>query len=69
MIAKPPNHPPQPSIALARFALLVRSLRVAQKSGGSGYKTPDDSTKATALEKQVDAEICRILEKGFGPLD
>ena len=50
-----------------QFAKLVKELRTVQKSSGSGYKTSTASTQATALEKQVDAEIANILK--FWPFD
>ena len=46
---------------LTRFAELVKSLRTVQKAGGTGYKTAAATTQAAALEKQVDAEIVKIL--------
>ncbi len=46
---------------LKRLAELVRQLRHAQKTGGSGYKTPAAAATATSLEKRVDDELTRIL--------
>lgn len=46
---------------LIAFARLVQSLRAVQKTSGSGYKDAESGTKATAIGKQVDAEIAAIL--------
>jgi hypothetical protein len=46
---------------LWHFAALVRDLRVVQKAGGVGYKTPAVNSVATALEQKIDAAIAKIL--------
>ncbi len=51
------------NLDLKHFAGLVHQLRAAQKAGGSGYKTPADNEKATALEKRVDALVSQILQQ------
>jgi len=47
---------------LWNFAALVRDLRLVQKAGGTGYKTPAVHATATALEQKIDAAIARILK-------
>ncbi len=46
---------------LRQFARLVRQLRLVQKTGGSGYKTPTAGATANGLEKKVDAALNLIL--------
>ncbi len=48
-------------VTLKRLAELVRQLRAAQKTGGSGYKTPAAAATATTLEKRVDDALTLIL--------
>jgi hypothetical protein len=45
---------------LHRFARLVKKLRSVQRSGGVGYKTPQDGQAARPLEAEVDNAITWI---------
>lgn len=56
------SEPERPApFELHRLARMVRDLRKVQKTYGVGYRTAEGGSEATALEKQVDAEIARIL--------
>ena len=50
------------------FAKLVKQLRDVQKASGKGYKSPAESSTATALEQQVDAAVVAIGREFF-PLE
>jgi hypothetical protein len=49
-------------LTLHQYATLVAKLRAVQKANGVGYKTPDATTSATALEREVDAATAVALK-------